>query len=392
MSRGGINALPSENVGEKNPVVVTSETDIALPVRAQNVALTIFATLSTIVLLRYAQELFVPLLLAMLIAFALNPFVVILERLHIHRTIGSVVVVIAVFASIAVSAYALRYQATTVVASVPNALGKIRDRLERYRRSGESVGAIGKIEEAAKELEKTAAAATATPTPQSVTKVEITQPLFRASDYLWASSIGLVGLISNLVLVIFLVFFLLASGDMFKRKIVRIIGSSLSEKRVTVETLNEINAQIGRFLLIQIFTCAAVGLCTGVALWAFGVNEPAFWGVVAGVLSSVPYLGPIFVTIALAVIAFLQFDSIPIAAEIVAIPIVIFSLEGMLLKPAVMGKAARMNGVAMFIGLLFWSWTWGLIGMIVAVPIMMVIKCVCDRVESLQPLGELLGA
>jgi predicted PurR-regulated permease PerM len=170
-----------------------------------------------------------------------------------------------------------------------------------------------------------------------------------------------------------------------------VIGQTLSEKRVTVETLNDINSQIARFLLIQAATCAAVGVCTGLALWAFGVNQPAFWGVVAGVLSSVPYLGPIFVTLALAAIAFMQFDSIAIAGEIVAIPIVIFSLEGMLLKPAVMGKAARMNGVAMFIGLLFWSWLWGLIGMIVAVPIMMAIKCVCDRVDWLQPLGELLG-
>jgi predicted PurR-regulated permease PerM len=190
--------------------------------------------------------------------------------------------------------------------------------------------------------------------------------------------------------VIFLVFFLLASGDLVKRKLVHIVGTKLSEKRMTVETLNEITAQIERFLLLQGLTCIAVGVCTGITLWAFGINQPEFWGAVAGVLCSVPYLGPMFVTVAVALVTFLQFDSIPMSVEIVAVIACIFSLEGFLVKPMVMGKAARINGLAMFIGLLFWGWVWGLIGMIVAVPIMMVIKAVCDRVENFRPLGELL--
>jgi predicted PurR-regulated permease PerM len=395
MRRRGINAVHAGKAGEKHPLPSTTppvECEVPKPIRIQSVALTMFSALAAIALLRYAQELFVPLALSMLLAFALNPFVSALERFHVHRTVASVLVVIAMFAAIGTLAYGLRNQASTVVENVPKAIGKLRDRLQRYREGGAKAGPIGKIQEAAKELEKAASEAATPPAQPSVPKVEVAQPLFRPSEYLWASSLGLIGLASNCVLVAFLVFFLLASGDLFKRKLVRIIGNTLAEKRVTVETLNEINAQIGRFLLIQIVTCIAVGICTAVALWAFGVNQPAFWGAVAGMLCVVPYLGPIFVTIALAVIAFLQFDSIAVAGEIAAIPAMIFSLEGLLLKPAVMGKAARMNGVAMFVGLLFWSWIWGLIGMIVAVPIMMVIKCVCDRVEALRPLGELLGA
>jgi predicted PurR-regulated permease PerM len=235
------------------------------------------------------------------------------------------------FAAIGTLAYSLRNQATTVAGNVPNAIAKLRVRLEKYRRqSGAESAPLRKVQEAARELERTAAEA-ATPSSQpSVTKVEVTEPLFRASDYIWASSLGLIGLVANFVLVIFLVFFLLASGDLFKRRFVRIIGNTLAEKRVTVETLNDINAKIGRFLLIQIVTCVAVGVCTAIALRVFGVDQAAFWGAMAGVLCLVPYLGPIVVTVALAVIAFLQFDSIPVAAEIAAIPIVIFSLEGML--------------------------------------------------------------
>jgi predicted PurR-regulated permease PerM len=160
---------------------------------------------------------------------------------------------------------------------------------------------------------------------------------------------------------------------------------------MTVETLNEMNAQIERFLLIQLMSSAVVAVCTGVVLWAMGVGQPGFWGAIAGILTSVPYVGPIFVTLAITLVAFAQFDSIVAATKIFLILTLIFSLEGLLVKPAVMGKAARINGVAMFVSLLFWSWVWGLIGTLVAVPIMMVIKSICDRVESLRPVGELLG-
>ena len=160
---------------------------------------------------------------------------------------------------------------------------------------------------------------------------------------------------------------------------------------MTVETLNEVNAQIERFLLIQLISSAVVAVCTGAVFCLMGLNQPAFWGAVAGILTSVPYVGPVAVTITISLIAFAQFDSVASATKIGLFLTVIFSLEGLLVKPAIMGKAARINGVAMFVSLLFWSWVWGLIGVLVAVPIMMVIKSVCDRVESLRSVGELLG-
>jgi predicted PurR-regulated permease PerM len=375
----------------KNPAAVTSEPRLITPIRVQNVALSILAALALLVLLRYAQELFIPLVLSILIAFALNPFVTLLERIHVHRGIAAAFVVTLSIVSAASGAYALRYQATVVLENAPDAIGRLRSQIEKLRQSGsQPAGPIGKIQKTAKEIEKTAAEATETTPAKGVTKVEIAQPPFRANEYLWSGSLGLLGFLSDSVLVIFLVFFLLASGDLVKRKLVHLIGTKLSEKRMTVETLSEITSQIERFLLIQALTCAAVAMCTGLMLWAFGVNQPAFWGAIAGVLSSVPYLGPITVTMAVALVSFLQFGSIPIAAEIAGITVAIFSLEGFLVKPTVMGKAARINGLSMFIGLLFWSWVWGLVGMIVAVPIMMVIKSVCDRVENLRPLGELL--
>jgi predicted PurR-regulated permease PerM len=375
----------------KHPTVVPSESSSTAPIHVQNVALSVLATLALFVLLRYAQQLFIPLVVSILIAFGLNPAVALLERIRVQRAVASALVVALLILMTGCSLYALRYQANAVLENVPDALARLRNEIEKFRQSSsQSSGAIGKIQQAAREIEKTAAEATDTTNHGGVPKVQIAQPPFRAGEYLWSRSVGVLGFLSDCVLVMFLVFFQLASGDFVKRKLVHIIGTKLSEKRMTLETLNEVTSQIERFLLIQAATCVVVGFCAGLMLWAFGVNQPAFWGAVAGLLSSVPYLGPMSVTAALALATFFQFNSVSMTAEIVGATAVIFCLEGFLVKPMVMGKAARINGLAMFIGLLFWSWIWGFIGVIVAVPIMMVVKSVCDRVESFRPIGELL--
>jgi predicted PurR-regulated permease PerM len=141
---------------------------------------------------------------------------------------------------------------------------------------------------------------------------------------------------------------------------------------------------------VQVFTGFVVGVFTAFALWASGLNQPIVWGLAAAVLNSVPYFGAIIETAGLALVAFLQFDSVSTAGKIAGLALLIHGLASMLLTPILMGKASRINGVAMFLSLLFWSWLWGVIGMILAVPITMVIKSVCDRVEGLQAIGSLL--
>ena len=153
--------------------------------------------------------------------------------------------------------------------------------------------------------------------------------------------------------------------------------------------INEINRQIERFLVIQVITSALVAACTTAVLWGFGLHQPAVWGIAAGIFNSIPYFGAILVTAGLALVAFLQFGSLTVALQVAGTALAITSLEGFLLTPALMGRAARINGVAMFLSLLFWSWLWGIIGMIVAVPLMMVIKNICERIESPSAIGRI---
>jgi predicted PurR-regulated permease PerM len=190
---------------------------------------------------------------------------------------------------------------------------------------------------------------------------------------------------------LFLVYFLLASGDLFKRKFVNIAGPTLSRRRLTVQILDEINAQVSRFLLIHLFTSAIVALATGMILWSLGITQPAVWGILAGIFNTVPYFGPLVVAVGLGVVSFLQFGDLTSVLMVVGLTSLITSLEGLLLTPILMGRAARMNEVAIFVGLLLWGALWGVMGVFLAVPIMIVAKSIADRVEGLGYLAELLG-
>ena len=221
--------------------------------------------------------------------------------------------------------------------------------------------------------------------------MQIERSPFSVRDYLWSGTMGVLSGIGQLTVVIFLTFFALASGDVFKRKLVRIAGPSLERKKVTVHVLNEITGQIQRYLLVQVFTSVIVGITTGLAYAAMGLENAAVWGVVAGVLNLVPYVGSIVVTGASALVAFLQFGTYDMALAVGGASLLIHTLVGNLLTPWLTSRTSSMSPVAVFVSVLAWGWLWGLWGLLLGIPIMMAVKAICDRVEDLQAVGELLG-
>jgi len=362
--------------------------DVSLDVRT--VALTVVATVAAILMIQYMQAVLIPIVLGILIAYALEPFVGGLTRLAIPRTIGAGVVLSVLVAVGAYGVYVLTEPATQIVAQLPEAAQHLRDRL---RSRQHSASAFQQVQRAATELEQASqdAMSQQTQPPRGVTKVQIVEPAFRASDYLYWGGMGLIGAAGQVAVILFLVYFFLVTGDLYKRKFVKIAGPHLSKKKQTVQILDEINRQIGSFIRVQLATSALVGVATMAALWWLGLQQWIIWGLLAGIFNSIPYLGPVVVTGGLGVVAFLQFDSVSKTANICAVAFLITSLEGFLLTPALMGRAARMNPVAIFVGLLFWSWVWGVWGAVLAVPMLMMLKAVCDHIEELQALGELLG-
>jgi predicted PurR-regulated permease PerM len=374
---------PDLTAAEPEAPVISAPTDV------RRVAMTVVAVLAAVFALQYAQAFLIPIVVAILIAYGLDPIVSAVTRLKVPRAAAAGLVVFAVAVSGGLAAYSMSDEAVAIVQQAPEAAQKLRQMVRTMRRG---TTAIDQVQRAAKELEKTAAEATgATPPPAGVTRVQIEQPTFDGRDYLVWGSMGLVAIAGQLTLLMFLVFFLLASGDTYKRKVVKIAGKTLSQKKVTVEILDDINQQIERFLLVQAFTSVLVGVASYVVFRWFGLNHPGIWALAAGLFNSIPYLGPIVVTVGVFAVALLQFENFaqPFAVSIAAL--VVTSLEGMLLTPWLTSRAAQMNAVAVFIGLLFWSWVWGVWGMLLAVPMLMVFKAICDRVEDLKPVGELLG-
>jgi predicted PurR-regulated permease PerM len=379
---------PTEGApGEPSPVVV----DVEAPVGVHNLPVTVLAVVAVVLLLQFASSVFIPIVIATLISYSLMPLVTSLQKRGIPPALGAGVVVILLLTVIGLGVYSLSGQVGEIIDQVPVAAQRLRTRIHEHQ--AERGGVVSKVQRAAKEVDKTAneAAPSSTPVQPQVTQVTVVQPPFSLSNYLWSGSMTVLNVLGQAVLILFLVYFFLVTGDLYKRKLVKLAGPHLSEKKLTVQILDEINRQIESFMRVQVLTSTVVAILTGAALWWFGLDQYIVWGLMAGIFNSIPYLGPVIVTGGLGTVAFLQFDDIPKTLTICGVAFLITSLEGFLLTPALMSRAARINSAAIFTGLLFWSWIWGVWGTILAVPMLMMLKAVCDHIEDLQPIGELLG-
>ena len=361
---------------------------VHMPVDVRSVSLTILAFAAVLAMLKLAQPVLIPIVVSGLLFYALDPMVDALKRWKVPRALAASLVLLLSVAGVGAGAYALSDDVVAVVDQLPEGVRKLRSDLRRPAPQT----TFGTMQQTAQELDKAAAeAATSTSAPKGVMRVQVEEPPFRASSYLWYGSMGALAVTGQAVMVLFLTFFLLVADDLFKRKLVKHVGETLAKKKVTVQILDEISTQIERFLLVQLLTSAIVGVVTATALWALGLQQPVVWGLAAGVLNTVPYFGPIIVTTGLAIIGYLQFGTLQMGAAVAAVALVITSLEGWLLTPMMLGRVGRLNHIAIFASLLFWSWMWGVWGMLLAVPMLMVMKAICDHVEELQPLADFLS-
>jgi predicted PurR-regulated permease PerM len=382
--------VESQRVDSQSTIESRPEPAARSPIDVRNAALTILAGLAIVVMLKTAQAVIIPIVLGVLISYALDPPVTWMTRLHLPRPLAAAMLLATLVAGGCWLLYGVRFEAAAIVDKLPQAARRVRQSLEHDR--PKTATAIEQVQKAASELERAAdAAATPPPAPAGVTRVQVESTPFNVTDYVVWGSIGVVAAIGQLVLVLFLVYFLLASGDLYRRKLVKIVGPSLTQKKITVQILEDIDRQIEWFLLMELFTSTIVAIATWLAYRSIGMEQAAVWGILAGIFNSIPYFGPVVVTAGTAAVGLLQFGTIEMATIVAGISLVITSLEGYLLTPWLTSRGSRMNAVAIFIGLLFWGWVWNIWGMLLAVPMMMVLKAVCDHVEDFKGVGELLG-
>ena len=362
-----------------------------MPVDARSLPLGILAVLASIFALSWAQAFVVPLLLGIVISYTLNPLVTGLEAIKIPRVLGTAIVMACVLGAVVLGTYSLRGQVQTIIEQLPEAATKFATGLARMRIS--QIGNLQKIQNAATAVEKaTTQAAGGSVTPREpATHVIVDLPKFKLSNFLWEGSMGALGAVVEVAMVAFLVFFLLLGGDTFKRKLVRLTGPSLSKRKITVTILDDINGSIQKYMLMLLTTNLLVALLSWIAFRWIGLENAGAWAAVAGLLHIVPYLGPGVTAVATGMAAFMQFESFALALLVAGASLAIATVVGTFVTTWMTGRIANMNSAAVFVSLLFWGWLWGVWGMLLSIPIIVIIKVVSQHVEPLHPVAELLG-
>ncbi len=364
---------------------------LRLSVDARGIALGVLATLACVFALSWAQTLMVPLLLGIVIAYTLNPLVSWLEAVRIPRVFGTAIVMASVIGGLALATYSLRGEVQTIIEQLPEAAAKFASGLARMR--GNATGNMQKVQSAAMEVEKaTTQAAGGTVAPrQPVTHIVVDQAPFKLGTFLWAGSMGALGALGQAAMVVFLVFFLLIGGDTFKRKLVRLTGPSLTKRKITVHILDGINSSIQKYMVMLLVTNLLVALLSWGAFWWIGLDNAGAWAVAAGLLHIVPYLGPGVTAMAAGMAAFMQFESFGTALLVAGASLGIATVVGTFVTTWMTGRIANMNPAAVFISLLFWGWLWGVWGMLLSIPLIVIAKVISQHVEQLNPVAELLG-
>jgi predicted PurR-regulated permease PerM len=349
----------------------------------------VLVVLALVVGLRWGQAVWIPLVLSVLISYALEPVVAFMAAHHVPRAAAVPMLMGALLVIGGSGAYALRGEASAFVNRLPVVAHTVAQAIQNATRG--TPGTFAKVQAAVRELESAASTAAAKKARQDgVTAVRIEEPTFKWSDWMWQGSYGAIEFVGQMIAVLCLVYYLLAAGDLYRRKLVRIVPT-LSNKKITVEILAEVNRQIERFLIARV----AISLIVGAAIWlAFrllGLDDAGIWGVLSAVLFAVPIVGPILVVVAATVAAFVQFGSVGMAVGVGGLCIVIGTVEGNILTPWLMSRVGEMNAVAVFVSLLFWGWLWGAWGLVLAVPITSAAKAICDRIPEFSVVSEILN-
>jgi predicted PurR-regulated permease PerM len=374
--------LHSMNDASASDVVVgeTPEkpTDAATPVvagaRLQSGAIVGIFALLVFYFLYFASPILIPIIMALLLSMMLVPFVGLLERVRVPRTLGSLIVVVAAIGALLGIAASVRGPAQSWL-SEPQRFSRLEEKLRPITASFE------KFQYAAEQVEK----ATAPRNGPSVQKVEL---IDSGLSGLLSTGIGHVA--STIAAVIGLLYLFLVSGDTFLRKLV-LVTPSLKDKKRAVEIVRNIETDISFYLLMVASINIAIGFIVTAMTGVLGISDPFLWGTLAAVLSFAPYIGEFAIVILLSLAGILTFDNLAQAFVAPAVYFVLMTICWQGIVPFVVGRRMTLSPVAVFIAIIVLGWMWGVIGALVAVPVLASLKIVCERIGPLHPVAEFLS-
>jgi predicted PurR-regulated permease PerM len=345
------------------------------PFGIRSIALTGLFILASFYTLYLGRDFFLPIVLALLLNFLFSPVVRALKKLRIPEGLGAGIVVFGLLGSLALGVYELATPAYDWAQKAPQTMRRLEAKLRDFKKP------VQTMSKATEQVEKITQVGGSKPPPTVEVRTEsLGERMFsQATDF-----------VANGMVMFVLLFFLLASGDLFLRKLIRVLPS-LADKKKAVEIARQIETDISAYLV----TITIINIGLGIAVWGIttllGVPNPMLWGVLAMVTNYIPYLGAIIMIVVLAMVGFLTFKD-PTHAMMVPLSFVGLNLlESYIVTPMVLGRRLTLNPVVIFLALTFWGWLWGITGALLAVPIMVVFKIFCDHSEPLRPLGEFLG-
>lgn len=345
------------------------------PFGVRSLALTGLFVLAAFYTLYFARAFFLPIILALMLSFLLSPVVRALKKLHIPHGLGAALVVFGLLGSLGLGVYELAGPAYEWAEQAPRQFRRLERKLAEFKKP------VQTMSKATQQMEKiTQVGAGQEPRRVEVQTETLGERIFSQTTELVAGG----------SIMFILLFFLLASGDLFLRKLIRVLPS-LSDKKRAVEIARQIEQDVSTYLV----TITVINIALGLAVWGLmawiGVPNPLLWGALALVTNYIPYVGALLMIAVLAMVGFLTFNDTAHALMAPGAFVGLNLLESYLVTPMVLGHRLTLNPVVVFLGLTFWGWLWGITGALLAVPIMVVLKIICDHSEPLRSIGEFLG-
>ncbi len=339
----------------------------------------ILATAASAAGLFFGRDFFVPIVFALLLNALFRPIVRWLERRRLPTTIGAAIVLLGIITLMTAAGFALAGPLQRWLQDAPQRFNTAGQKLDKLRQP------VQQVKEVATQLEHAAQGPTTAPAP-ALSPGPPPPNTSLANRFVG----GTTKFISELVEVLLLLYLLLAAGDMFVKKLIKIIPL-WRDKQAAEQVVDQSQGVVMRYLLVTLAINVGQGTVVALVLWWLKMPSPLLWGLFTILLEFIPYLGATVMVAMLAVIAFATFDDI---GHILAVPgsyLIITTIQNNVVSPIAYGQHLKLNPVAVLIGVILWWFLWGIPGAFLAVPIIATIKIISDHVDTLKPVGEFLG-
>jgi predicted PurR-regulated permease PerM len=369
----GAVAAPAQT-GAKTPDLERTGDAMATS-RTRSVEATLLSVLAVLYTLYFARAFLIPIVFAILLNFLLSPLIRLLSRFHIKPPIGAALVVLLLIASVGGAAYELSGPAQGWAAMAPQAFGRAQSKLRKIIRPMQQVQRS--VDQAADSVGGPAGKA-----PRVVVQSGPT-----LSSRLFGTTQRLV---AGLIEVFILLYFLLAGGDLFLQKLIKVLPH-FGDKVKAVEIARATEAAVSAYLTTTLIVNLIEGAVVALVLWMLGMPNVLLWGALVACLEFVPYLGALTAIVVFTMAGLSAFPDLGHALLIPGSFLLINMLQANLATPLLLGHRLTLNPVAIFIGLAFFFWIWGVPGAFLAVPLLATFKIFCDHITALAAIGEFLG-